>query len=128
LPDPFHFVGRGFLAAAVVVRADSCAVACCAAHSLAQVVRKGGNHELDMSRDRLETKCPAGYILSVAMAALYIFWTVVVTLLISFRKQIQEAIEEINNQLKGPPGPISPLPSTDAHLLLKRSRKNSDLL
>jgi hypothetical protein len=45
-------------------------------------------------------------------------------ILIVFRKQLKKAIEEIKNRLQGPPGPMGPLPSTDAHLLLKRSRKN----
>ena len=46
-------------------------------------------------------------------------------LLIFFRKQIKEASEELRNRLGGPPGPMGPLPSTDAHLLLRRSRKES---
>jgi len=58
------------------------------------------------------------------MATSDIFWVVVlIASLIVFRKQIKDAIEEINNQLGGPPGPVGPLPSTDAHLLLKRWRK-----
>jgi hypothetical protein len=60
------------------------------------------------------------------MAAQDIFWALILTaLLIVFWKDIKEAAEEMNNQLKGPPGPMGPLPSTDAHLLLKRRRKNS---
>lgn len=54
----------------------------------------------------------------------YIFGPIAFTgLLILFRKQLQEAAEDINNRLGGPPGPMGPLPSTDAHLLLKRPRK-----
>jgi hypothetical protein len=53
-----------------------------------------------------------------------IFWaSLLIGLLILFRKQLQEAIEEIGNRLGGPPGPMGPLPSTDAHLLLRRPHK-----
>ena len=64
-------------------------------------------------------------MISLAMPAQDIFWALVLTaLLIVFWKDIKAALEEINNRLQGPPGPMGPLPSTDAHLLLKRSRKN----
>jgi hypothetical protein len=63
------------------------------------------------------------------MPAQDIFWALILTaFLIVFRKQLKKAIEEIKNRLQGPPGPMGPLPSTDAHLLLKRSRKTSDTL
>jgi hypothetical protein len=60
------------------------------------------------------------------MAAQDIFWALILTaLLIVFWKDIKEAAKEINNRLQGPPGPMGPLPSADAHLLLRRSRKDS---
>jgi hypothetical protein len=60
------------------------------------------------------------------MAVADIFWVLILTaLLIVFWKDIKEAAENISNRLGGLPNPMAPLPSTDAHLLLKRSRKNS---
>jgi hypothetical protein len=65
-------------------------------------------------------------VLQLAMPAQDIFWALVLTaLLIVFWKDIKEALEEINNRLQGPPGPMGPLPSTDARLLHRRSRKDS---
>jgi hypothetical protein len=46
-------------------------------------------------------------------------------LLIVFRKKLQELIELLDNWRGGPPGPMHPLPSADAHLLCKRSPKPS---
>jgi len=54
---------------------------------------------------------------------LLVFVAVMAALLIRFRKELRELAEEVKNQLGGPPGPMGPLPSTDTHLLLKRSRK-----
>lgn len=83
-------------------------------------------HDPGAGRDRNGAVPPAGYILPVAMPAQDIFWALVLTaLLIVFWKDIKEALEDINNRLQGPPGPMGPLPSTDAHLLLRRSRKDS---
>jgi hypothetical protein len=45
-------------------------------------------------------------------------------LLILFRKQLQEAIEQFNDR-RGPPGPMHPLPSNDANLVSKRFRKRA---
>jgi len=61
--------------------------------------------------------------------AVTIFCSIVlVGLLILYRKKVQEAIENINDRFGGPPNPMAPLPSTDAHLLLKRPRKKSAVL
>jgi hypothetical protein len=55
-----------------------------------------------------------------------IFCALVLTaLLVVFRKNIKEVMEDISNHLGGPPNPMAPLPSTDAHLLLKRAPKKS---
>lgn len=64
------------------------------------------------------------------MTAEYIFilssLAVMIGLLIVYGKEVaQRAIDEINNFRGGPPGPMGPLPSTDAHLLLRRLRKES---
>lgn len=60
------------------------------------------------------------------MAAQDIFWALVLTaLLIVFWKDIKEAAENINDRFGGPPSPMAPLPSTDSHLLLNRSHKDS---
>jgi hypothetical protein len=68
---------------------------------------------------------PAGYILRPWPLKIS-FWALVLTaLLIVFWKDIKAALEEINNRLQGPPGPMGPLPSTDSHLLLQRRRKTS---
>ena len=63
---------------------------------------------------------------SVAVPAQNIFWALILTaLLIVFWKDIKEAAENISDRFGGPPDPMAPLPSTDAHLLLKRSHKDS---
>lgn len=51
------------------------------------------------------------------------FLAVMIGLWVLYRKEVQRVIEEVRNELGGPPGPMGPLPSTDAHLLLKRPRK-----
>jgi hypothetical protein len=43
-------------------------------------------------------------------------------LLIHYRKKLQELIELLDDELRGPPGP-TPLPSNDGHLLRRRARK-----
>jgi hypothetical protein len=53
-----------------------------------------------------------------------VFVAVMAALLIRFRKELRDIIDELNNRLGGPPGPMGPVPSTDAHLLLKRWRKS----
>jgi hypothetical protein len=53
-----------------------------------------------------------------------VFPVVMIVLLIRFRRELQDLLVDEINRRGGPPGPMGPLPSTDAHLLFKRSRKH----
>jgi len=52
-----------------------------------------------------------------------VFASGLIGLMILFRRELQKVAEDLNNRRGGPPSPMGPLPSTDAHLLLKRRRK-----
>jgi hypothetical protein len=55
-----------------------------------------------------------------------ILWAcALIALLVVFWKDLKEAAENISNRFGGPPDPMAPLPSADAHLLLKRRPKKS---
>jgi hypothetical protein len=53
---------------------------------------------------------------------------VLTALLVVFWKDVKEVVENISNRFGGPPNPMAPLPSADAHLLLKRRPKKSTTL
>jgi hypothetical protein len=55
---------------------------------------------------------------------MFVFPVVMIGLLIRFRKELQDFLVDEINRRGGPPGPTGPLPSTDAHLLFKRSRRH----
>jgi hypothetical protein len=56
--------------------------------------------------------------------AVSLFWAcIMVGLLVVFWKDLKEAAENVSNHFGGPPSPMAPLPSSDAHLLLKRRLK-----
>ncbi|HUB83884.1 MAG TPA: hypothetical protein VMB03_34050 [Bryobacteraceae bacterium] len=43
-------------------------------------------------------------------------------------KDLKDTLERLHNFFGGPPGPMAPLPSSDSHLLLKRSGKKQPCL
>jgi hypothetical protein len=54
------------------------------------------------------------------------FLVVMIGLLVRFRKELRDLADAITDEINrrgGPPTAMPPLPSTDAHLLFKRIRK-----
>jgi hypothetical protein len=58
-----------------------------------------------------------------AMAAYQILWAMAATaLLIAFRKQVQAALDDLNNRRGGPRTPMHPSPAMDDEVLRRRKR------